>query len=157
VLDCRQEWQAYFDSILLLDTLEHISAPTRFLEALHDHLTPGGTLILNVPAMPVLYSRYDSAQGHVKRYTLATLEGELCGGGFELLGYRRWGANLVPLALLRKFLVSCASPEKAMHRGFAPAGAAAEQLLRGCWALERRGYRLPGCGTSLAAIARRRV
>ncbi len=58
----------YYDSILYLDVLEHITNDkTEFLKA-YKSLKGGGCLIVNVPAFQHLYSKFDSDIGHVKRY-----------------------------------------------------------------------------------------
>ena len=58
----------YYDSILYLDVLEHITGDkAEFLKA-YKSLKKGGCLIINVPAFQYLYSKFDSDIGHVKRY-----------------------------------------------------------------------------------------
>ncbi len=154
VLDCRTDWCEHFSSAILLDTLEHIDAAEDFLRAVRYHLQPRGLLIINVPALPVLYSRYDSVQGHVKRYTATRLEQELRESGFEMLRHRYWGGNLVPIALLRKFLVKFARHDDVLTKGFAPPSLFADRILRGLRRMETTGLKMP-LGTSIAAVARR--
>ncbi len=154
VLDRRAEWQQHFSSVLLLDTLEHIEASCEFLDAIRFHLTPRGLIVINVPALPALYSRYDAVQGHVQRYTAGQLRRELTAAGFEVLAHTYWGGNLVPIAWLRKFLVRFAAHDEVLSKGFAPPSALVDRVLRGLRAAEQTGWKLPW-GTSLAAIARR--
>ncbi|MEM7311910.1 MAG: class I SAM-dependent methyltransferase [Planctomycetota bacterium] len=153
VFDQRDEWRNHFETILLLDTLEHIEMPTQFLKAIANHLQPDGLLVINVPATPWLYSRYDKVQGHVRRYTFPQLESELESAGFKIQSHSYWGVNVVPIAAIRKLLVTFAREDDVLTRGFAPPGKLAERLLRGLMKLELNGIRLPGTGTSLAAIA----
>lgn len=64
---------AQYDSILYIDVLEHIEDDAgEALAAMH-HLRPGGRLIVLSPAFMVLYSPFDKALGHYRRYTLSTL------------------------------------------------------------------------------------
>ncbi len=156
VLDQRAEWNEHFDSVLLLDTLEHIDAPVAFLEAIANHLQPGGMLVINVPATPWLYSRYDRIQGHVRRYTTEQLKIELNAAGFDLERSNYWGSTVVPIAAIRKLLVRFAQDDEVLTRGFAPPSRFAESILRGLMRIESRGLKLPNLGTSLAAIARRK-
>ena len=58
-----------FDSILYIDVLEHIEDDAGELRLAAKHLRPGGTLIVLSPAHPFLYSEFDKAIGHYRRYT----------------------------------------------------------------------------------------
>lgn len=62
-----------FDSILYIDVLEHIADDRGELDRASRHLAPGGVLIVLSPAHPSLYSRFDRAIGHHRRYTRAML------------------------------------------------------------------------------------
>lgn len=157
VLDQRSDWQNYFETVLLLDTLEHIDWPVEFLRAIGSHLAPNGLLVINVPAMPSLYSRYDAIQGHVRRYTVKQLEHELTNSDFKLLAHTYWGGNVVPIAMLRKLLVRFVARDEVLTKGFAPPNTLAERLLRGLMKLETNGCKIPRCGTSLAAVAIRQA
>ena len=154
VFDQLGEWQGSFDSVLLLDTIEHIETPTEFLTAIGNHLVDDGLLVVNVPAMPFLYSRYDSVQGHVRRYRLQQLELELQSAGFELLKHKYWGGNVIPIAYLRKLLAS-ADDDKVLTQGFQPPGKFAEGILRTLMNCEQAGLKLLPYGTSLSAVARK--
>ena len=156
VLDRCREWSGWYNSILLLDVLEHIDNSIDFLSAVRHHLAADGQLVINVPAMPWLYSRYDSVQGHVQRYTLEQLQGELSLAGFKLERHCYWGANLVPVAAVRKLMVMFMSDQRAMKRGFQPPSKFADRVLRALMKSESWGVKLPDCGTSLSVVARRR-
>ena len=67
------EWTETFDSVVLLDVLEHIEADTDLLNRLRRTLKPGGRLILKVPAGSWLYSPMDRAIGHYRRYDRRSL------------------------------------------------------------------------------------
>lgn len=77
-------WQAEFDSVLMLDVLEHIADDIGFIQRLRDALKPGGTLVLKVPAGPWLYSPMDRAVGHHRRYTRQSLAQIFCEGGYMM-------------------------------------------------------------------------
>ncbi len=62
-----------FDAIVYLDVLEHIADDVGELDRSTMHLRPGGVLIILVPAHSWLYTEFDRAIGHVRRYTKATL------------------------------------------------------------------------------------
>jgi 2-polyprenyl-3-methyl-5-hydroxy-6-metoxy-1,4-benzoquinol methylase len=62
-----------FDSILYIDVLEHIKDDRRELENAIQHLEPNGHLIVLAPAHQSLFTPFDSAIGHFRRYTLSGL------------------------------------------------------------------------------------
>jgi len=62
-----------FDAILYLDVLEHITNDSAELRRSVTHLRPGGVLIILTPAHPWLYSEFDRAIGHERRYTKGTM------------------------------------------------------------------------------------
>jgi len=62
-----------FDSILYIDVLEHIDDDASEIEAATRHLRPGGHLIVMSPAHQFLYTPFDRAIGHFRRYNKRTL------------------------------------------------------------------------------------
>lgn len=63
-----------FDTILYIDVLEHIEADRGELEQAAEHLAPGGHLIALSPAHSWLYSAFDQAIGHCRRYNRSGIE-----------------------------------------------------------------------------------
>jgi len=61
--------QELFDSIIYIDVLEHIEHDKQELEDASRHLHPGGHLIVLSPAFAFLYTPFDKAIGHFRRYT----------------------------------------------------------------------------------------
>jgi hypothetical protein len=62
-----------FDTILYADVLEHVEHDRAELSRAAQHLDTGGTLIVLGPAHQWLYSTFDAAIGHFRRYALAEL------------------------------------------------------------------------------------
>src|SRR5262249_53136043 len=62
-----------FDTILYIDVLEHIEDDRGELEQAAGHLKPGGHLVVLGPAHPWLFSPFDRAIGHYRRYTKSSL------------------------------------------------------------------------------------
>lgn len=58
-----------FDAILYIDVLEHISDDQAEMQRASDLLRAGGRLIVLAPAHEWLYTPFDRAIGHVRRYT----------------------------------------------------------------------------------------
>jgi SAM-dependent methyltransferase len=72
VADLRREAKTY-DAVLYSDVLEHIEDDRAELERAACLLRPGGALIVVAPAHMVLFSEFDAAIGHFRRYTKRTL------------------------------------------------------------------------------------
>jgi SAM-dependent methyltransferase len=62
-----------FDTILYIDVLEHIDDDRGEAARASAHLRPGGKLVILSPAHQWLYSPFDRAIGHFRRYTKASL------------------------------------------------------------------------------------
>jgi trans-aconitate methyltransferase len=78
VADATQmPWTRSFDTIILLDVLEHIEQDHQLLRQLQHGLKPGGRLVVKVPALNWLYSPLDRAIGHYRRYSKRTLAATL--------------------------------------------------------------------------------
>ena len=63
----------FFDTILYIDVLEHIEDDVAEMNRASSHLAPGGRLVVLSPAHQFLFSSFDRALGHFRRYTRATL------------------------------------------------------------------------------------
>jgi ubiquinone/menaquinone biosynthesis C-methylase UbiE len=70
--DLRPEAETY-DAVLYCDVLEHIQDDRAELERAARLLRPGGALIVVAPAHMILFSDFDAAIGHFRRYTKSTL------------------------------------------------------------------------------------
>ncbi len=64
---------AAFDTILYIDVLEHIEDDRAELERAARRLKPGGRLVVLSPSHQFLYTPFDRAIGHYRRYSRATL------------------------------------------------------------------------------------
>ncbi|MEO8416363.1 MAG: class I SAM-dependent methyltransferase [Ginsengibacter sp.] len=71
--DLKDDSPAY-DSILYIDVIEHIADDTVELRNAYKILKPGGRLIILVPAHNALYSSFDKALGHYRRYNKQMLK-----------------------------------------------------------------------------------
>lgn len=67
------EPEEQFDGILYMDVLEHIEADAGELALAAGHLKPGGVLAVLSPALPWLFTPFDAAIGHYRRYTKNSL------------------------------------------------------------------------------------
>ncbi len=58
-----------FDSVLLVNVLEHIEDDAGVLSTLPSVLAPGGRVVVYVPALNGLYGQWDRKVGHFRRYS----------------------------------------------------------------------------------------
>lgn len=61
------------DTVVTINTLEHIEDDAETLRSLAELVVPGGTIVAWVPGYQQLYGDFDRRVGHVRRYTPATL------------------------------------------------------------------------------------
>jgi len=100
------QFEHRFDLVFLWDVLEHISDEDSFLGALLFHLSKGGHVVINVPAGEWAFSGYDTAAGHVRRYSDCNLFPVLGRNGLQVLKWTYWGLPLSPVLLVRKIMLS---------------------------------------------------
>ena len=93
-----------FDVVGIFDVLEHLSDDVQALLNLRHLLSAGGRLILTVPAHQKLWSYYDEAMQHCRRYELTDLRRKLESTGYavEYLSYFMLGT--LPLLWLGRRL-----------------------------------------------------
>ncbi|RWX00062.1 class I SAM-dependent methyltransferase [Flavobacterium cerinum] len=65
---------ALFDAIIYIDVLEHIKYDDQELIKASKHLKPGGWLVILVPAHNFLFTKFDKAIGHFRRYNKKMLK-----------------------------------------------------------------------------------
>ncbi|HEV7615608.1 MAG TPA: methyltransferase domain-containing protein [Solirubrobacterales bacterium] len=143
-------------TVTLMDVLEHQPDDRAFMAELAAKMAPGSTLLLTVPAMPWLWSDWDSMLGHYRRYTKQMLREALAPLPFELQEQGYLFPELIPLGLVRRARMRGGDGEEAA------ADAEFPDLPR---PLNEALYRLGGAttalrrlwpaGTSLFAVLRR--
>ncbi len=146
------EYEARFDVILLADVLEHIADQEAFLRAVKFHLAPGGGVVVNVPALQSLYSGYDRAVGHLRRYRIGSLEALARRHELTLARYTYWGFPLLPLLALRKLWMLARSGEGEIAAGFETGGPVRDRAL--LWLSRCEPIPQQLIGTSLMAVLR---
>ena len=146
-----------FDVIVAFDVLEHIADERTVLRQMRERLRPHGRLILTVPAHQSLWSPFDVASGHERRYTLATLSRALRASGFDIEYTTYFMSVLFPAMWVRRRLLKGEEHDMGAildsEFRIVPGGnQLAYQVLRQEARVVRARRRLP-MGTSLAAIA----
>jgi hypothetical protein len=150
LLDRQRGYRGRFDLILLFDVLEHIEDEDGFLEALQFHLAVGGKVLINIPAGQWLYSDYDRAAGHARRYSIASLRRVANRNRLIVARHTYWGLPFIPLLVLRRLWLLGRTREERIATGFSDRGALMNHLLvllSGCEPIPQRLL-----GTSLMAV-----
>ncbi len=142
-----------FDLALLCDVLEHVDNDATALENIHRLLKPAGVLLITVPAHPLLWSAFDEAAGHRRRYTRDELELKLLRAGFSVDYLTHFMAPLYPLVWLKRRLVGlCLSPGRSDLAVIPLVNGFLEHMLAVEIPLVRARRRIP-FGSSLVALA----
>lgn len=89
------------DSCVCLNVLEHIEDHGEALRRMASVLSPGGIVVLLVPAFPTLYGPIDRMLGHHRRYTRASISKLAEAAGLNIkssrylnaIGFFGWWAN----------------------------------------------------------------
>lgn len=102
-----------FDVILMLDVLEHLVHPEAALQHAVRLLTPGGVVVITVPALQWLWTRHDDLNHHVMRYDRKSIRRLARAAGVRILRERYLFQWLVPVKLAVRALeaVRPARPE----------------------------------------------
>ena len=73
-----------FDTVIMVNVLEHIDDERKILESIKRVTSPGASVIVWVPAHEVLYSPFDRAVGHFRRYSKNRLKALCNATGLEI-------------------------------------------------------------------------
>ena len=149
-----------YDVIVLLDVLEHVDPPVPFLESLKWHLRPGGTVLINVPALPMLFSAYDDVLGHYRRYTRGSLRLDCEAAGMVCTSLRYWGFTMLPLlaaraATMRRLPTDPPARAALARRGMMPPHEIVNAAMKACMRIELALLHRAPLGTSLLGAARK--
>lgn len=98
---------ATFGSAVMINVLEHIDDDVGALAALREVVTPGGHVVIWVPAFMALYSPFDRRLGHHRRYRRPGLEKVARSAGLEVVDSRYvnlpgWFSWFLLVRLLRR-------------------------------------------------------
>jgi len=90
-----EELKSYkLDTVVCLNVLEHIEDDDQALKNMKSLLTPGGKLVLLVPAIKALYGSLDKGLDHYRRYSQKELLEQIRNTGFEVeetFFFNMWG------------------------------------------------------------------
>lgn len=155
--------QGSFKVITALDVIEHVD-DMAVLADIHRVLSSDGSVIVTVPALPFLWSKWDEVLHHKRRYTKKTLTDTLEQSGFEVT-YCNYVYSFLVLPVLvvrrvKEFLMSQASDAKQLEyqSDFKLSSPLVNRVFSAVAAVERWFvWRVPiPFGTSLVAVARKK-
>jgi SAM-dependent methyltransferase len=117
ILRVDNSFVSKYDTVFILDIIEHLYDPTNFLKASRKLLKKSGICIINVPCCPSLYSAYDKKVGHHRRYSFDLLKKHIEISGLKIVSWTYWGAPLLPFLIVRKFLLR-KTKDNTIDKGF---------------------------------------
>lgn len=150
-----------FDVVGMFDVLEHLSEDQETLRLVHNALRPGGKLMLTVPAHQSLWSYFDEAARHYRRYSADGIRQHLEDVGFEVEFLTQFMACIFPIVWayrkLGRLRGNTNSARELASEEFRLVPVV-NRILKGLLHLEAnwicRGHSLP-VGTSLVVVARK--
>ena len=136
-----------FESVLLVNVLEHIEEDVNALTAFKHILVPDGHVVVFVPALQVAYGPLDAELGHYRRYSKRTLRAAFEAAGLELVRLRY--TNPIGLAgwMYNAHISKSTKHSLAQVKLF--------ETLIAPWALPLERLLPPPIGLSLIAVGRR--
>jgi SAM-dependent methyltransferase len=94
---CNWPFRKPFDLIGLFDVIEHVPEERETLDSLWKSLAPGGKLLLTVPAHQFLWSYFDDAAHHCRRYSARDIRHKLTEAGFQVEFLSQFMACIFPM------------------------------------------------------------
>ena len=147
-----------FDSITLIDVLEHIEDDVRLLVQLKNLLKEDGRLIILVPNHPHLCGHRDKMLGHFRRYSADELKRKLRANGFDVEHMRVWNMiGYFPYFIAEKILRKPLETSLRKNKGIS--GNPLKKLLNrvlGVWFRQVENNINFGFGLSLLCVAKKK-
>ena len=135
-----------FDAIVLINVLEHIEDDVAAVQRLSARLKPGGHLLVFVPAFQRLYSPFDAAVGHHRRYERGLLLASAYRAGMDVIE-ARYVNSLGALA----WWLMAAKLERVPTRGWS---VQFYDRMLVPWLRKLEGMKAPPIGQSLLLVAK---
>lgn len=151
-IDMDNNFKNKFETLLLLDVLEHIENPNAFVREIFTHYKNIKNLIITVPAREELWSNYDEVFGHFRRYDLSMMQKTIQESGLKTIENRYFFHALyfpakIILKLFKKRKTKMETPNnimKLIHR-----------LIANYFILEYKVVFKNWLGTSIICIAKK--
>jgi SAM-dependent methyltransferase len=140
-----------FDVVTMMDVLEHLPAERPALETACRNLKPGGIFLCTVPAHPWLFSSWDEAASHFRRYTRPSLRAIFEGLPLRLERCSYAFSYAFPPAVLRRYFGRRYDGDTLV---FPPVSPGLNRALLACGRLEARLLTRVGMPVGLSLLAR---
>jgi SAM-dependent methyltransferase len=119
----QHPFRTAFDLVVFFEVLEHFPDDERLLEQIRESFRPGGVLLITVNARKPLWSYFDEASGHCRRYELDELHRKLARSGYHVEYLTPYMMTLLPLmwcgrriiGLTRRFRTASSSTDAALR------------------------------------------
>lgn len=141
--------------VTLLDVLEHLEHPNELLADLVARTAPGTTFVVTVPARRRLWSQWDVALGHCRRYERTDLRAVLEHASLQVLELGFLFPELVPPAWWRARTRKAMPSADGESAEFPRLPLPLDRTLLAVGSATVRARRIMPTGTSLFAAARR--
>jgi hypothetical protein len=144
--------------ITLLDVLEHQADDRAFLSDLVAKMDRGAVLVITVPALGALWSPWDVALGHFRRYTKSSLSQAWSGLPVVPLDLAYLFPEMLPAAILRRLragLSSAGAPPTDSRAEFPDLPRPINRALLGVGTLSLALRKYVPLGTSLVAALKK--
>jgi SAM-dependent methyltransferase len=145
-----------YSTLTMLDVLEHIDDDVAALQAAYIALSPGGTLLITVPAFRFLWTPHDELAHHKRRYRRSELLNKIKQAGFELQFISYFNFFLFPPIVIIR-LLSLVFRRKSTESDFSRTPVFLNTFFARVFGFERfllRHISLP-FGVSLIAVAKK--
>lgn len=93
-----------FDTVLMLDVIEHLEDDVGFVRNAARICREGGLVVIAVPAFPSLWSQHDETFEHYRRYRRASLRAVALEAGLEPERFTYTNSFLFPVAAAWRFV-----------------------------------------------------
>ena len=93
-----------FDTVVMMDVLEHLEDDVAFLREASDVCVPNGHMVISVPAFQLLWSQHDETFMHYRRYTASGLQRVIREAGLDVERITYTNSLLFPLAAAWRIL-----------------------------------------------------
>jgi SAM-dependent methyltransferase len=152
-VEMSDEFMQQFQSLMLLDVIEHIEDPAKFIAELLQHYKHVTSILVTVPARKEMWSNYDEYYGHFRRYDLDLMKQTIRDIGFEVEELTYFFHSLylpgrITVGLFKKRNLKMTPPKgvmKIVHKVIAAVMVAESKVLPKSW-----------FGTSVLCVARRK-
>jgi SAM-dependent methyltransferase len=130
-----------FDVVGAFDVIEHCEPEVQAVSELARVLSPGGRLLVSVPAYNWAWSDHDEQAGHYRRYTRKRLVRAVEGGGLVVERATYGFAGVFPFFAAERLKRRLTKPEPALEKQLPRVSPTMDKVLMGLTRAEARALR----------------